>query len=543
MVVTPAVPGTGPIKRPSSALHDDYTGWETVPPAGATFRPSFNIPFAHYALIYLDNLGRLEVNESPSIREHNSTLFTPEVREKFLEVLGTKIGYHKPMLRRGPTVGVSAYGYGRPDGPRHPKRRRASPQEPGANVDFSDAGDELPPPPPSLPSQNMVALEIGNNDKVQEYYENALKHFQQINCRQIAKAFIKFIEPRKQVKHPYNGGKPRGRGAKGEKGDPEKTKPEWWPKDVIHREPDHLRKNERVRLLIHIMRKLSNIGITPLKLREVAYDSKRQLKETRKIEILDEILRVRRMEERYERGEIVVYVINRDATPKQGRGVVPSKERCQSSVTDESDEEEDVPTPSSSTEELSGSFTSAMDMNVNGQGPLQMGGERRPLFPLLEPMSLAEQTRPEHSFYSSSSDYTNGYGPQSIQAPVSSAMVSPHEQPQAFDYLTQASFSTSAPGDQVVSQSPAAIPMQHSISQFDTWTPSLRSNIFNPTDYGNAASQTAPPTHLTYQMPMPHAQDLAHGLSSMDPLNPRSPFRTGSLGHPHTLPSHQSTSA
>ncbi|KAJ6094219.1 hypothetical protein N7467_003064, partial [Penicillium canescens] len=49
---------------------------------------------------------------------------------------------------------------------------------------------------------------------------------QKINCRAIAKAFIRFIEPRKQVKHPYNRGKPPLGSALGTKGDPEKTKPE-----------------------------------------------------------------------------------------------------------------------------------------------------------------------------------------------------------------------------------------------------------------------------------------------------------------------------
>ena len=93
------------------------------------------------------------------------------------------------------------------------------------------------PVKPSPPER--IALMIGDTEKVMAYYDTALKHFQQLNCRKTAKAFIKVIEPRKQVKHPYNGGK----GSAGEKGDPEKTKPEWWPKGVIHREPDHLRKD------------------------------------------------------------------------------------------------------------------------------------------------------------------------------------------------------------------------------------------------------------------------------------------------------------
>lgn len=52
------------------------------------------------------------------------------------------------------------------------------------------------------------------------------------------------------------------------------------------------------------MRKLGKFGITPDKLQEVAHDSKRQLRPTSKIEVLDEVFKVRRMEERYELGEV-----------------------------------------------------------------------------------------------------------------------------------------------------------------------------------------------------------------------------------------------
>ncbi|KAI3113248.1 hypothetical protein CBS147330_9870 [Penicillium roqueforti] len=130
----------------------------------------------------------------------------------------------------------------------------------------------------------------------------------------VAKAFIKFIEPRKQVRHPYNGGKPRG-SAPGTTGDPEKTKPEWWPPGVMHKEPDHLRKEHRIELLLHIIRKLGSYGITADKLKDVAGDTKRSLKHASHVEIIYEILRVRRMEERFERGEIganmVIYTMIR----------------------------------------------------------------------------------------------------------------------------------------------------------------------------------------------------------------------------------------
>lgn len=66
---------------------------------GLSVRSSINIPYAHYAMIYLDNMGRLKVTESPSIQEQNGTVFTPEVRERFLEILGAKVGYQPPMVR------------------------------------------------------------------------------------------------------------------------------------------------------------------------------------------------------------------------------------------------------------------------------------------------------------------------------------------------------------------------------------------------------------------------------------------------------------
>lgn len=103
-------------------------------------------------------------------------------------------------------------------------------------ADDSDS-DDYPPA-----GNETTSIRVGDATKLMNYYEGALKHFQQLNCRMVAKAFIKFIEPRKQVRHPYNGGKPPAGSAPGTTGDPEKTKPEWWPPGVMHKEPDHLRK-------------------------------------------------------------------------------------------------------------------------------------------------------------------------------------------------------------------------------------------------------------------------------------------------------------
>lgn len=64
-----------------------------------TPRSSARLPYTHYAMIYLDSDGKLKVDESASIQEQNSTVFTPEVRQNFLEILGERIGFHQPARR------------------------------------------------------------------------------------------------------------------------------------------------------------------------------------------------------------------------------------------------------------------------------------------------------------------------------------------------------------------------------------------------------------------------------------------------------------
>lgn len=89
-------------------------------------------------------------------------------------------------------------------------------------------------------------LRLGDTEALRHYYERAFDKFQQLNCRVIAKAFIKLVEPRKQVNHPYNGR--RTSASASQRMDPELTKPNWWPAGVTHKEPDHLFKPGEIRL-------------------------------------------------------------------------------------------------------------------------------------------------------------------------------------------------------------------------------------------------------------------------------------------------------
>jgi len=82
-------------------------------------------------------------------------------------------------------------------------------------------------------------IKISDTKVMDKYFDRQLDQIQQLNCKVIAKAWIKVIEPKKQVYYLYN-----GRNGSGAKTDPEKTKPDWWPTGVRHKEPDHVKKND-----------------------------------------------------------------------------------------------------------------------------------------------------------------------------------------------------------------------------------------------------------------------------------------------------------
>ncbi|KAJ6101883.1 hypothetical protein N7486_004310 [Penicillium sp. IBT 16267x] len=276
---------TRAMKR-SAPASEEPLGREVALPAMLHDHSSFRLPYTHYAMIYLDHEGKLKTYESQFIQKQNASVFTSEVCQNFLDILGERIGYHQPTHQE---MALSIRQL------RHRKRKASAKSAFEKPLDEQDSENLL------TGSTELVPLRIGEERKVMDYYEGAFNYFQQINCRVIAKAFIRLIEPRKQVKHPYNGGKPPPGSAPGTKGDPEKTKPEWWPRTNV------------------IIRELGGYEITADKLKEVAEDTKRNLKHPSDLEIIYEILRVRKTEERFERREVdantVEYVMYYNPSP------------------------------------------------------------------------------------------------------------------------------------------------------------------------------------------------------------------------------------
>lgn len=82
-------------------------------------------------------------------------------------------------------------------------------------------------------------LDLSEDHRVRAHVESCFKAVQQLQCKAIAKQYIKVLEPKKQSNHPYKLG--------------DASKPSWWPAGVRHIEPDHLRKNERLKLLLAIV--------------------------------------------------------------------------------------------------------------------------------------------------------------------------------------------------------------------------------------------------------------------------------------------------
>ncbi|GAA5848904.1 hypothetical protein JCM9279_004661 [Rhodotorula babjevae] len=71
----------------------------------------------------------------------------------------------------------------------------------------------------------------------------------------VCKSWIKAVEPNKSSRFQY------------QKGDAQK--PGWWPRDLRHKEPDHLTKPERIALLVHLLRR-SPVDIDELELATAA---------------------------------------------------------------------------------------------------------------------------------------------------------------------------------------------------------------------------------------------------------------------------------
>lgn len=113
----------------------------------------------------------------------------------------------------------------------------------------------------------LESIRIGDEQAVAKFYLERFEWIQQLMCRPIALSWVRYIEPGKLSRYPYNGHKRRGHKRRGgdkpstdqaeqdqeqaedssgqETGEPDEqtTKPPWWPpQDCHYLSPVHQKK-------------------------------------------------------------------------------------------------------------------------------------------------------------------------------------------------------------------------------------------------------------------------------------------------------------
>ncbi|KAJ5889276.1 hypothetical protein N7504_010086 [Penicillium tannophilum] len=275
----------------------------------------------HFALIFIDQEGNLRQQISPSIADSTDTILSADLITEFMkavaqsnqgwpstQALDTGQLDHYHGVRQA-AHGATLAGTEQDLRLQHYSSPIVSPPSNSAFTRQTEArskADSQRKEIPRIEKHNWCAqlttISVKDKNYLRRYYEKVFQNLQQTNCRVIAKVYVKVVEPRKQAQYPYNGRKPVA--GEMQQFSPEETRPPWWPIGVSHREPDHLLKHERIELLVHILCDLRvSHGITAERLKHAQECVKRQIIPPERLQLLDELYRVREQEEKLDAGE------------------------------------------------------------------------------------------------------------------------------------------------------------------------------------------------------------------------------------------------
>ncbi|KAF8857588.1 hypothetical protein BDZ45DRAFT_429856 [Acephala macrosclerotiorum] len=374
-----------------------------------------------------------------------------------------------------------------------------------------NSNDDTPVPVPVKKTQQLM---IGDAVEVEKFYQTRFKDMQQSSCKVMGKAFVKLVEPKKQTHHPYTKGDDKA--------------PPWWPNTtgdnhVRHKEPDHLLKPERIRLLIHILRMVvkpahqqhptvQKLGLNVRKLEEVTmeamsnwFSDKEHPENALKKPFLKEIFRIARAEERYLNGEIdgtttlsVMYGERAGTEESDGEDLIKldEDEEAPNSAISVS-----MPSPDSIVSPATGHNPHLLDNDMRMRSSLPMRQSAHP------PMEEQPQ-------YNDSSAYYHprgmGFHPQS-----------PNLQDRRPSFV-----------------SPPAYPSPQQ-QMYGAWPAGMVSNSPGQSFYTTSPQQNAPylppPSSQQPMLPLPQVHNfdgLPQGRYDTGPALGNS-LRTGSMSHPH----------
>ncbi|TVY33082.1 Uncharacterized protein LOCC1_G008671 [Lachnellula occidentalis] len=288
-------------------------------------RECAQIPVKEFALIVMQDNGEQKTYSSTSLKPHWPKIFTERFKRDFHQcarwgnaeasypnsAYGQEGMYDMDFDSGHDYRRQSASGESSSEMPRRFRTQQSRSVE--SNNDRVSGkrkrnhylADEDTPIPPVQKFQHLV---IGDEVEVGKFYFLRFKDLQQSACKVMGKAFVKLVEPKKQTHHPYTRGADKAPGwwlpTKGENGCP-------------HREPDHLLRPQRIRLLVHILRMIvepnhkqnENIRQQELNvkiLEEVTWEAmsnwfndKEHPENAAKRPFLKEIFKVAKFEERY----------------------------------------------------------------------------------------------------------------------------------------------------------------------------------------------------------------------------------------------------
>ncbi|KAG0652329.1 Uncharacterized protein D0Z07_1411 [Hyphodiscus hymeniophilus] len=541
-----------------------FTMQKLIPPKSieAALRDCVRLPVKEFALIVQLENGEERTYTSQSLTPWQPRIFGDRFRQDFRRSVHRAASEASYPGSAYPDGGALFPEFDTDDNPRfsssgdsssggrirHPYQRQTRSEE----SDGTDSGkgkrkrlhgpqyssfdnDDTPVP---VPVVKVHQITIGNEAEVEEFYVTRFKEMQQSSCKVMGKVFVKLVEPKKQTHHPYTKGNDKA--------------PPWWPKTtgenhVRHREPDHLLRPERIRLLVHILRMIiepfnsqceavRKSGLNVQKLEDVTmeamsawFNDSDHPGNLAKKPFLKEIFKVAKAEERYRNGEIDkdtrISVMYGDRS-----GVDFSDDETEEGVKDEEEEVDttiqipsNLPTPDSMVSQPMMQNPTLQHAQEHEPNSMFIGSTR--------PLPVRYHTQPvldEHTSYSNQAfvPRTVGVGvgfqtqpPPNPQDPNRRSFVSPvYPSPQSmygWQNTTMTSNGTMNPNYYVTSPQ---TPLSAQSGQFQLPPPPPPQQPMLP-----------PMTqHHFDSLPTTRQFDSGPAMGNV--------VRTGSLGHPHHMP-------
>lgn len=515
----------------------------------SALRDCARIPVKEFALFVKAENGEERMYSSPSLRPHRNRIFSSGFRREFRHCCrlisadgsfsssgypSTDAVYDRSAVADGPGFrkfsngGDSSSDYTHENRPHQLKFEGSSDSIGGRRRKRTRYYPEDESESPGV--QKFQLLKIGDEAEVKKFYETRFKDLQQSACKVIGKAFVKFVEPKKQTHHPYTG--------KNDKA------PKWWPcmtgnNAVRHIEPDHLLKPERVNLLVHILRMIVEppekqhesvlkLGLNVKKLELVTnemmsiwFNDKEHRDNKDKRPFLKEIFKVARAEERYKNGEL------------DGTATVPVMhgDRVPGSGSDDEDEDGDL------TEEDDGNAHLASDIQSPSESPASsttVQGDQNSHFDQQSQSMAQQRNRALMGRHMSAGQMEEqaGYNVETLRMapyPQQSSNLREYRGPFAPDFHTspQNMYSSGWQNPSLMNNSP----MSTSNYCLTSLTSSSQSSLAAPT----APFQLpAPNVQYPHMLPPPPYCEGLPGSAQFDSRPALGhQLRTGSLGHPH----------